>query len=311
MRGAGANRMTVLTWQLIVGGSVIIAHKQSRAVAFAIVLFWTIWTIMMLFSTRLVLLQLAVAWGAYYVMESLDSEDEGNGEAIGGRTEASSASKTDASVIADRLKDHSRHHLQDRYGVSTTTDDRRDLERKVERALAEYSPRVQEALRDERIADSVTPISNSKHHELLVKSIKRGRSSILILSGWVSSSVIDADFKDLLFDALQRGVNVYVGYGYQDSMGRHSEGERTQEAESRLRELQALGESVPGNIVVGKFGTHAKVLIIDREVMVCGSHNWLSNRYGRNDELSVYVTHRDLATHAFDYFRTLIESNAA
>lgn len=45
---------------------------------------------------------------------------------------------------------------------------------------------------------------------------------------------------------------------------------------------------------VAKFGNHAKLLICDRSYVVCGSNNWLANRKFANAEISILLNRQDI-----------------
>jgi phosphatidylserine/phosphatidylglycerophosphate/cardiolipin synthase-like enzyme len=95
---------------------------------------------------------------------------------------------------------------------------------------------------------------------------------LLIVSPWIRAGVVDKNFLRRLRGALDRGVEVSIGYGSGNDSGAL---ERDNYAEQAL--VQLAGERP--NLRVVKLGdTHAKVLVVDRRYVVVTSFNWLSFR---------------------------------
>jgi len=127
-------------------------------------------------------------------------------------------------------------------------------------------------------------IKGTQHIHELKEAIASATNNLCILSGWISSNVIDNHLITQLKQAAQRGVCIYIGYGWIDSSGRHSESETTLLAERKLRDLQT---EYPTQVFVGKYANHQKILIKDEEYIIIGSNNWLSNSTFRNNEISI------------------------
>ncbi|HEY8519567.1 MAG TPA: phospholipase D-like domain-containing protein [Gammaproteobacteria bacterium] len=62
---------------------------------------------------------------------------------------------------------------------------------------------------------------------------------------------------------------------------------------------------------IGRFNNHQKLLIVDEIRVVCGSHNWLSNRAFENREKSFIIEDPVLAQNTFACVTPLITANAA
>ena len=118
----------------------------------------------------------------------------------------------------------------------------------------------------------------------MIEKIEESSSNVLILSGWISSAVIDSKFLKVLESALLRGVEVSLGFGYQDNDGKH---DLSRGAEKALNAL----------------------LIIDKTNVVCGSHNWLSNKRGGNREQSISIQDNHTANKLYDRSVMLINEN--
>lgn len=141
----------------------------------------------------------------------------------------------------------------------------------------------------------------------MLEQIDRAESSVMILSGWVSDKVIDAKFLRAISAALTRGVKIHIGFGFESFDGVH---EISRPAKRALKSLEKLAGNHP-SISVGKFNNHQKALVLDKRRVVCGSHNWLSNRAFNNREQSFIIEDAAAAEAVFSHSLPLIETNPA
>ena len=141
-------------------------------------------------------------------------------------------------------------------------------------------------------------VSGRDHEELLRSALRNCRQRLCILSGWISSSVVNAAFLKELETALNRGASVFIAWGYEDSAGKHSKSRQGQEAFQSLKRLQMTAErkGYSGKLKLAELPTHEKILVKDNDVVVCGSNNWLSNSRFHNSERSVVVRAPDFAS---------------
>jgi PLD-like domain len=126
------------------------------------------------------------------------------------------------------------------------------------------------------------------HPPILEKALTDSQERLMIISPWISEQVVDFDFIDKLKTLLNRGVQIYIGYGISNKKDKKNN-------ESSIRELRILEKQYP-NMSIIKIGyTHAKVLIFDRSCVVVSSFNWLSFRGDPSrtfrDEQGVLISH--------------------
>jgi len=174
-------------------------------------------------------------------------------------------------------------------------------------ALAGFREEDKKALVEAKDEGRFTLLSDSSHYDYMLEQIDRAESSVMILSGWVSDKVIDSRFLQTVSSALKRGVKVYIGFGFENSGGVH---QISRPAKRALASLEKLVENQPG-ISVGRFNNHQKALVIDKRRVVCGSHNWLSNRAFKNREQSFIIEDSTAAEAVFLHSTPMIESNPA
>ncbi|MBH8553467.1 hypothetical protein I8751_14005 [Nostocaceae cyanobacterium CENA357] len=132
----------------------------------------------------------------------------------------------------------------------------------LKNSLSEQGTAIQ--LRDRQIPQSFSEVLNS------------AKRQILIYSPWITQAVIDDKFLSLLQKLVNRGVWVLIGYG----IARRQEDEDKQispEIEEKLRAIKTP-DGLPSVQVFWLGDSHVKEVIVDREIYLCGSHNWLSYR---------------------------------
>jgi phosphatidylserine/phosphatidylglycerophosphate/cardiolipin synthase-like enzyme len=134
---------------------------------------------------------------------------------------------------------------------------------------------------------AVRLLRRREHKDLLQRALREARRSVVILSGWVNDRIVDRRLKKILTEALERGVDVYIGYGWARAV------ERTDSEKRALASLASLARdgkhSGRGQLFLAEWPNHAKILICDEAYAICGSYNWLSNRGLWRDERSWMV----------------------
>ena len=115
-----------------------------------------------------------------------------------------------------------------------------------------------------------TLMTNAAHAAELESALGTAKRSILIASAFVDAAVIRGEVASWIEQALRRGCNVEVLWGYAAD-------------NDALEHLKVLARSIPGpgklRFNADASGSHAKVLLYDLEQgyrAVVGSYNWLS-----------------------------------
>jgi len=149
-----------------------------------------------------------------------------------------------------------------------------------------------------RFKENITPVIGAQaHRNLLLNSLNEAQETLVILSGWATEYAINLEFKNLIRNCLDRGVQIYIGYGYQiKKNGKKISSVKKLETESIFKELQewCAEYKKEGRINVWYYPNHSKVLICDKKYIVCGSFNWLSNiGNSANEERSYKIQDRD------------------
>ncbi|MEH1869494.1 MAG: hypothetical protein V7K69_31475 [Nostoc sp.] len=119
-------------------------------------------------------------------------------------------------------------------------------------------------LRDGQISQAFSEVLNS------------AKSQVIIYSPWVNQAVVDEKFLTLLQKLANRGVWILIGYG----IARRQEDEEkpiSPEVEKKLRAIKTP-DGLSSVKVLWLGDSHIKEVIVDQEIHLCGSHNWLSYR---------------------------------
>jgi len=149
------------------------------------------------------------------------------------------------------------------------------LRRELEEAIEERDSRPVKYL--------LTRDIKEKFWEAITTSTQR----LLILSGFISSAVVNKEFQNEICTALSRGVQIWIGYGFgkDGSRGRKTRsGQKWQEAE---KVFQNILSQYPNSFIYKDIGrSHEKRVICDYKFALGGSFNFLSftgEAWGNND----------------------------
>lgn len=136
------------------------------------------------------------------------------------------------------------------------------------------------------------------------------KSQLLIYSPWVNQAVVNENFIILLQKLANRGVWILIGHG----ISRRKEDEEKPippEVEKKLRAIKTPdGLSSVQIFWLGE--SHVKEVIVDKEIHLCGSHNWLSYRgdYLPRGESVYKVTIPHQVQEAYEFLANRFQNHA-
>lgn len=119
-------------------------------------------------------------------------------------------------------------------------------------------------------------LRDSQMSHAFLEALNSARSNVLIYLPWIGENVVSDEFIQLLQELAKRGVLVLIGYG----MPHKSEGEEwavSPEIEAKVKGIR----TVEGLLTVQVFylgNSHAKEVVVDSELYLCTSPNWISDR---------------------------------
>lgn len=158
--------------------------------------------------------------------------------------------------------------------------------------------------------DQVILLRDIQIRQSFLETLRGGNHQVLIYSPWVSQEVVDNEFIQLLQNLADRGVWVLIGHG----ISRRQENESRPippQVEQKLREIKTR-EGLSAVQVFWLGNSHAKEVVVDREVHLCGSHNWLSYRGDKlpRGETVYKVTATDKVEEAYDFLAVRFKDHA-
>lgn len=158
--------------------------------------------------------------------------------------------------------------------------------------------------------DQVILLRDIQIRQSFLETLRGGNHQVLIYSPWVSQEVVDNEFIQLLQNLANRGVWVLIGHG----ISRRQENETRPippQVEQKLREIKTR-EGLSAVQVFWLGNSHAKEVVVDLKVHLCGSHNWLSYRGDKlpRGETVYKVTATDKVEEAYDFLAVRFKDHA-
>ena len=245
--------MQAVIWNVLIILSILASYKYSKKVGIGFTIFWGIWTITMLWGELQIIQLIGVGISSYIGFNF---------------TNRISKQEKTINELEGKIKD---------FQKDKTRVDNENLNKSIK----DFSTH------DMEVIDS-----NPKHREYLFKALNEANQQIIILSGWANSYVLNYDFREKLKNALNRGVHIYIGYGYK-SHGQTVLKEHEKKAKNDLKDLQdwCATQDTKGELFVNYYPNHSKILINDYQFAINGSFNWLSNSGGAENEERSWVVY--------------------
>lgn len=149
--------------------------------------------------------------------------------------------------------------------------------------------------------DQVILLRDSQIRQSFLETLRGGNHQVLIYSPWVSKEVVDNEFIQLLQNLANRGVWILIGHG----ISRRQQDETRPippQVEQKLREIKTR-EGLSAVQVFWLGNSHAKEVVVDRKIHLCGSHNWLSYRGDKlpRGETVYKIAAADKVEEAYDF----------
>jgi hypothetical protein len=156
-------------------------------------------------------------------------------------------------------------------GAAPHTAKLREPEQAIQRAKEEIERRQTELDQLEKLLASAPRTRHlrvEEHSQILRKALREVQEVLILISPWIKMRVLSQYLPDL-DAALQRGCEIWIGYGMPRSdFHRDRSDEKALDALRKREREQCL--------FLVELGTHEKVLIKDGDLFVSTSFNWLS-----------------------------------
>ncbi len=120
------------------------------------------------------------------------------------------------------------------------------------------------------VSGTVVQLSDRLISQTFLEVVNSAKHQVIIYSPWVNNVLVNPEFLTLLEKLTKRGVWILIGYGIAK--------EETISPEI-LEKLQAIKtpEGLPSVQFLSLGDSHIKEVIVDREIYLCGSYQWLSH----------------------------------
>lgn len=157
---------------------------------------------------------------------------------------------------------------------------------------------------------SVVLLRDREIRNEFLATLKSANQQILIYSPWVSKEVVDDEFIRLLHNLAKNGVWILIGHG----IARKQEDETRPippEVEAKLLGVRTK-EGLPAVQIFWLGNSHVKEIVVDRQVYLSGSHNWLSYRGDKvpRGETVHKVTIPTIVQEAYEFLAGRFQSHA-
>ncbi|MEH1820655.1 MAG: hypothetical protein V7L31_16500 [Nostoc sp.] len=161
-----------------------------------------------------------------------------------------------------------------------------------------------------KVLGEAVQVRDGKISQVFLEVLNSAKSQVLIYSPWVYQAVVNEKFLTLLQKLANRGVWILIGHG----IARQIENEDkpiSPEIEKKLRAIKTP-DGLPSVQIFWLGDSHIKEVIVDRQIHLCGSHNWLSYRgdYLPRGESVYKVTIPHQVQEAYDFLANRFQNHA-
>lgn len=164
------------------------------------------------------------------------------------------------------------------------------------KSLAKVTKEMEAQL--QKMEDSNQVVSNQSIHAELMRILKKAKREVDIMSPWISHSIVNNEFKDVVQAMIDRKVTLKIVYGIENSQSRNNkfreqDDKRLHESEKILDELSRLNNA--RNYIFAKyFSSHVKLVLCDDEEYILTSCNVLSNKGSNWEEVGEISNNKKL-----------------
>ncbi len=156
----------------------------------------------------------------------------------------------------------------------------------------------------------------NNHLDVLLQSFSKAEKRIDIISPWLNPKFIEPDekgsFKRGIDYALARNIDIQICFGYHknaqaslDDVETIYKIDQNGKEEDYVSAVNQLRQQIQSGLKYTP-PLHVKVLVVDREYLIIGSHNWLSNQAVQTnpkEEISVILTEKQSIDYVIEHFK--------
>ena len=153
-------------------------------------------------------------------------------------------------------------------------------------------------------SERIVPLINEQYANVTFEEISKAQSSIYVLMyemKFYETNNSVRQLEDLLIKKHNEGLDVKIIIDQSEWGGKITS--LSKENEKTIDYLKANGVDVRPDSL--KTTTHDKLLIIDDQTVIIGSHNWGFSALERNNEASILIESKEIARYYNNYFENL------
>ncbi|QMS88586.1 hypothetical protein HUN01_13635 [Nostoc edaphicum CCNP1411] len=163
---------------------------------------------------------------------------------------------------------------------------------------------------DEKVLGEAVQLRDGQISQVFSEVLNSAKSQVIIYSPWVNQAVVNEKFLSLLQKLANRGVWILIGHGI--AWQQEDEDKPIPpEVEKKLRAIKTP-DGLPSIQVFWLGDSHVKEVVVDKEIHLCGSHNWLSYRgdYLPRGESVYKVTIPHQVQEAYEFLANRFQTHA-
>ena len=150
-------------------------------------------------------------------------------------------------------------------------------------------------------SNTITLLRGSNIYQAFINTLMEAQHQIMIYSPWINEGVVNEQFIAKLQTLANRGVWILIGYGIADSEN-NEDRKIKPDVKASLQNIHTP-EGLPAVQIYWFGSSHAKEIIVDKKIHLCGSNNFLSCRAGRTwDEAMYKVGIPSMVEQAYDFY---------
>jgi hypothetical protein len=149
------------------------------------------------------------------------------------------------------------------------------LENIRQKAL-EAATKISDEVDNYTILGEAVKLRDGQISQAFLEILNSAKSQVLIYSPWVNQAVVNESFLTLLQKLANRGVWILIGHGIAPQL-EDEDKPISPEVEKKLRALKTP-DGLPSVQVFWLGDSHVKEVIVDKQIHLCGTHHWLSDR---------------------------------
>ncbi|ODH01410.1 hypothetical protein A4S05_03275 [Nostoc sp. KVJ20] len=179
----------------------------------------------------------------------------------------------------------------------------------IRKKALEIAAKASDKIDKSKVLGEAVQLRDGQISQVFSEVLNSAKSQVIIYSPWVNQTVVNEKFLTLLQKLANRGVWILIGHG----IARRQDEDKPipPEVEKKLRAIKTP-DGLPSVQVFLLGDSHVKEVIVDKEIHLCGSHNWLSYRgdYLPRGESVYKVTIPHQVQEAYEFLANRFQNHA-